>query len=314
MKVRCVILNYKTPEMTIRATRSAQKALAEISHHIDVVDNDSQDGSLEKMSDALACEENVSVLDSGHNGGYGAGNNFAIRRAFESAEIETPEYFYILNSDAFPQPDAVTALVDFLERTPAAGLAGSSIHGDDGEPHVTAFRFPSLQSEVVGSVRLGALKKVFPESEIPILPKPETTQRVDWTAGASLLIRREVFETIGYFDETFFLYFEETDLCRRAIQAGFETWYITESRVAHIGGASTGMKETEKPMPRYWFESRRHYFVKNHGRAYTWAANLSHAVGLASFRLRAAIQDKDNPDRKHFLRDFLRFNFLDKRP
>ena len=137
---------------------------------------------------------------------------------------------------------------------------------------------------------------------------------MDWTAGASLLLRRSVLEEVGLFDETFFLYFEETDLCRRIREAGHRIFYVLESEVTHIGSVSTGYKETDRPMPRFWFESRRHYFVKNHGRAYTWAANVTHAVGLATYQALSRARGKGPGGRKNFLRDFVRFNFLDERP
>jgi N-acetylglucosaminyl-diphospho-decaprenol L-rhamnosyltransferase len=313
MKLLCVILNYKTAGMTLDAVQAARIALERVpDHRIDVVDNDSKDGSYEKLAKDCAAFPDVQVLQTGHNGGFGYGNNFAIRRALASSD--PPELVYILNSDAFPEPDAVEVLVDFMASHPACGIAGSAIHGTDGNPHVTAFRFPTLASEVGQSFRLGMLNRVLPESEVPILPRPTETRPVDWLAGASMIIRREVLEEVGLFDETFFLYFEETDLCRRARLRGHDVYYVVESRVAHVGHGSTGLKDKQKPMPRYWFDSRRYYFLKNHGRAYTWAANAVHAAGLATYKVRARLQRKDDPDPARFLRDFVRYNFLVNRP
>ena len=314
MRVLCVVLNYKTAAMTLDAVRSARAALVGLSHRIDVVDNDSQDGSFEQLSAAVsdAGWSDVRVIQSGHNGGFGAGNNVALRAALR--EPTPPDYLYILNSDAFPAPDAIEALVSFMDAHPRAGIAGSFIHGPEGDPHLTAFRFPSVASEALSGFRLGLLKRVLPDREVPVHPMPSQTQRVDWLAGASMMFRREALEEVGLFDETFFLYFEETDLCRRAMLAGWECWYVVESRVAHIGSVSTGMKNKARPMPRYWFDSRRHYFTKNHGAAYTWAANVVHAAGLASFKARARVQRKADTDPVHFLRDFVRYNFVERPP
>lgn len=314
MKLLCVILNYKTADMTLDAICKARAALSTLSHRIDVVDNDSQDGSFERLSSAVADAgwDDVRVVQSGHNGGFGAGNNVALRAAL--LERDPPEFLYILNSDAFPAPDAITALVSFLEAHPRAGIAGSFIHGPEGDPHLTAFRFPSVASEALSGFRLGALQRLLPDREVPIQPMPNATQRVDWLAGASMLLRRELLQEIGLFDETFFLYFEETDLCRRAQLAGWECWYVMESRVAHIGSVSTGMKNKSRPMPRYWFDSRRHYFTKNHGAAYTWAANVVHAAGLLSFKARNQLQHKPDTDPVNFLRDFAKYNFVERRP
>lgn len=314
MKLLAVTLNYKTPDMTMDAVRAALPALARVDGgwRLDVVDNDSRDGSEERLSAACADLAHVEFMETGHNGGFGFGNNYAIRRAMESDE--PPEYVYLLNSDAFPAEDAIEKLVDFMDAHPDVGIAGSYIHGVDDEPHLTAFRFPSLASEVLGAFRLGALKRMLSDHEVPIIPMPKETRQVDWLAGASMMIRREVFESVGYFDETFFLYFEETDLCRRARLRGWTTWYVVESRVAHVGHGSTGLKDKSKPMPRYWFDSRRHFFRKSYGPAYTWAANTAHAVGLATFKARARLQGKEDTDPTDFLKDFVKYNFVMNRP
>jgi GT2 family glycosyltransferase len=308
MELLCVIVNYRTTEMTLEAVGAARRALALFDHRIDVVDNDSGDGSYEALSRATAEWSDVHVLQTGYNGGFGYGNNYAIRRTL--AAEDPPEYVYILNSDAFPEPDAVEALVRFLRSHRRAGIAGSAIHGIDGEPHITAFRFPSWKSELGSSLRLGLIARMLPGAEVPIRPRPSERREVDWLAGASMLIRREVLEKVGLFDERFFLYFEETDLCRRARLAGFSTYYVPESRVAHVGHGSTGLKDKQRPMPRYWFDSRRYYFLKNHGRAYSWAVNAIHAAGLATFKVRARIQKKDDPNPVRFLADFVRYNFV----
>lgn len=315
MQVLCVVLNYRTAEMTLEAVRAARRALEPVpTHRIDLVDNDSRDGSEETLRAAVLREgwDDVEVLQTGHNGGFGFGNNHSIRRALCSQD--PPELVYILNSDAFPEPDAVAALLRFFEAHPEAGIAGSALTGTDGVPHISAFRFPTLASEVAGSFRLGLVSRLLGGAEVPIRPRPDRTREVDWLAGASMMIRREVLEGVGLFDETFFLYFEETDLCRRARRAGWSTWYVVESRVAHQGHASTGLKDRSRPMPRYWFDSRRYYFLKNHGRAYLWAANACSTAGLATFKVRARIQKKADPDPARYLRDFIHYNFMVNRP
>jgi hypothetical protein len=315
VKLYAVILNYKTAAMTSEALAALMRELASFPDaHVDVVDNDSRDGSEEKLRGAVAelrAGPRVEVVQTGHNGGFGYGNNAGIRRAL--AASDKPDYVYLLNSDAFPDPGSLRALVAFADSHPRHGIFGSYIHGPDGEPHETAFRFPTLASELEGSARLGPISRVL-RRWIVALPIPERPTRVDWLAGASMLIRRELLERIGLFDETFFLYFEETDLCRRARRAGFETWYVPESRVTHIGSVSTGMKDRARPVPRFWFESRNHYFAKNHGRLYLWAANVLWLAGYASWRVRRRLQRKPDADPPGLLADFARFNFAPRRP
>ncbi len=302
-----VILNWRTPEMTLRAAEAALVALQGIDGALLVVDNDSGDGSFEKLSAAVAARgwdkgpQQVRVLQSGRNGGFGAGNNFGIRAGLPGGA--RPDYVYILNSDAFPAPEAIRALMAHLEAHPATGFAGSHIHGPEGEPHRTAFRFPSILGEFEQNIRFGPVSKLLARW-IVAQPLPSGTTRVDWLAGASLMMRRSVLDRIGLFDETFFLYFEETDLCRRAARAGWPTDYVPESRVAHIGSVSTGMKEWRR-IPQFWLDSRLHYYVKNHGRLYAAGATFAAVLGGALWRFRLLFQRKDRGDPPRYLRDMV---------
>jgi Predicted glycosyltransferases len=303
--VLCVILNWRTAEMTRQSVEAALVAMEGIPGAITVVDNDSQDGSFEALTEAAQGWPRVRVIQSGRNGGYGAGNNVGIRAGLPDGS--KPDYVYILNSDAFPAPEAIRALVDYLDTHPEVGFAGSHIHGDDGAPHTTAFRFPSIASEFEGAAKTGPISKLL-KGSIVAPPLPTTTTRVDWLAGASVLMRQKVLDQIGLFDETFFLYFEETDLCRRAAMAGWPTFYVVESRVMHLGSVSTGMKEWRR-VPDYWFRSRRYYFEKNHGRLYAMAATAAHVAGMAVYGARVIMQRKPKVNPPHFLRDLLRHSF-----
>lgn len=305
--IHTIILNWRTPEMTLRSLEHAVAAMAGLEGAITVVDNDSGDGSYETIAAAVAArgwdaEGRVCVVQSGRNGGFGAGNNVAMFDPLPDGRV--PAYVYLLNSDAFPRPDAIRLLRDYLEAHPQVGLAGSRIIGTDGAPHQTAFRFPSPAGEFEGAAATGPISRLL-RRWIVALPVPEVPCHVDWTAGASLMMRREMLDRIGGFDETFFLYFEETDLCLRAARAGWDTHFVPASVVEHIGSASTGMK-TWKRVPEYWFASREHYFRKNHGRAGAAAANLAHLAGAGLWRLRCALQRRAPERPPGFLRQLSR--------
>lgn len=327
--VQCIILNWRTAEMTLRSVEAALTAMAGIAGGITVVDNASGDGSFEIIRDAVITRgwQRVEVIAAPRNGGFGAGNNVGIRAglpavfAHRPATLDGPaqallagdstrsdgsrwftDYVYVLNSDAFPAPDAIAILRDHLDRTPAAGFAGSHIHGEDGETHLTTFRFPSALSELEGAMRFGPVSRRLQNHAVPrALPDSGAPVQVDWLAGASLMMRRGALEKIGLFDEVFFLYFEETDLCLRLNRAGWQVHYLPDSHVMHIGSVSTGMKKWAR-VPSYWFNSRWHYFLKNHGRLGAFAATAAHLAGGAFHRLRCAVTRKTPADPPHFWR------------
>lgn len=300
--VLTVVLNYRTPELTIKAVEAALREMDGLAGSITVVDNDSRDGSFESLS--LAAQERgwtrVRVLQSGHNGGYGAGNNFGIQQGLPDGSA--PDYVYILNSDAFPEAGAIRLLLEYLQAHPQVGFAGSRLHGEDGAHHQTAFRFPSVFSEFEGAAATGPISRLL-KNHIVALPEPLVPQAVDWIAGASLMVRHEVFLDTAGFDERFFLYFEETDLCLRARRAGWQSVYIPQSRVMHIGSVSTGMK-TWKRMPAFWFDSRLWYFTKNHGAAYAAMATLAYVAGSLIFKLRQLFGRRGNQP-QHFVGDLI---------
>lgn len=312
-EILTIILNYKTPEMTLESVAAARVAMANLGGEICIVDNDSQDGSFEEIqkhveSNNWGSAENktpVRVLQSGHNGGFGAGNNYGIRAGFSDGS--KPDMFYILNSDAFPAKDAIEKLAACLRTTPNAGFAGSYIHGPSGEAHITAFRYPSIASEFEGTAQFGLVSRLLGRFSVP-LPMPKNTQTVDWLAGASMLMRREMLDEIGLFDEQFFLYFEETDLCRRAAKAGWQTIYVHDSAVAHIGSVSTGMQNWKR-VPEYWYDSRLHYFTKNHGHIYAGLATLAHALGVTICRLKQIAKRDPATNSPYFLRNLLKHYF-----
>ena len=300
-----VVLNYKTPDMTLESVAAALREMDGIDGEIVVVDNDSGDGSEEKLRAGIAAagwdrDNRVRFIQSGVNGGFGAGNNVGIRAGLSDGS--KPDYAYILNSDAFPDPGAIRTLLDYLEANPEVGFAGSYIHGDDGNPHVTLFRYPTIWSEFEGSISFGPVSKLLKNHIVPLEIPERGVIEVDWLAGASMMMRQEVLDEIGLFDERFFLYFEETDLCRRAKLAGWPTHYVRASEVTHIGSVSTGLK-TWSRTPRFWFDSRLYYFVKNHGVLYAGSATVLHLLGGGLRKLRGLVDRKARGGAYRFLSD-----------
>lgn len=305
--VLTIILNFRTPAMTLRSAAAALAEMEDLPGEVLIIDNGSGDGSFEALQ---AGAETRGWLDSGRlrieassvNGGFGAGMNIGFQARLSDGSV--PDFYYLLNSDAFPETDCIRTLRDFLQDHPGAGLAGSYVHGEDDTPHCTLFRFPTIASEFEGAARTGVISRLLQHAIVP-LEIPDQPRQVDWTAGASLMIRREVIEAVGGFDETFFLYFEETELCHRAARAGWRTHYVPQSTVAHVGSASTGMK-TWPRTPGFWLDSRLHYFTQTRGAVYAMGATLARLLGGSVYGLRRLTSGKPRADAPHFYGDLLR--------
>jgi N-acetylglucosaminyl-diphospho-decaprenol L-rhamnosyltransferase len=246
------------------------------------------------------------------NGGYAFGNNAPIRAALES--LAAPSYFLLLNPDTIVRPGALQALVDFMNSHPDVGIAGSRLEDPDGTPQRSAFRFHTVLSELDDGLRLGIVSKLLENwSVAPLVP--EQACQTDWVAGASMIVRRQVFEQVGLMDEGYFMYYEETDFCLQAKKAGWSCWYVPQSRVIHLVGQSSGVTDTKRPpkrRPQYVFDSRRRYFLKNYGWLNAALADLVWTLGFVSWRLRRVVQGKPDNDPPQLLGDFLRNSVLFK--
>ena len=304
-----VIVNYRTPGLVVDCLRTlAAEVAAEAALRVVIVDNASGDQSVAVLGAAIRDERwtwaGLRPLDQ--NGGFAFGNNAAIRELLKGPN--PPHYIWLLNPDTLVRPGAATALIDFLEAHADVGIAGGRLEFPDGTPQTAAFRFPSLVSELEDTVRIGLVTKMLGRFRVPgpIHDRPHPT---DWVNGASLMVRREVFETVGLMDEGYFLYFEETDFCRRVKRAGWPVWHVPASRVVHLEGQSTGVTGAnlaKKPRPTYWFDSRARYFRKHLGGAYALLADLIFAVGFGLWRIQRRLRRKPDPDPPGLLRDFVR--------
>lgn len=281
-----VVVNYRTSHLVADALHSvaAQREALGGGGAV-VVDNASGDGSFEAIAAAIEREgwtDWAKLLPMERNGGFAYGNNAGIRLAL--TQDEAPDYLLLLNPDTVVRPGAVAALVAFMEAHPAAGVAGSRIETPGGGVDSSAHRVHSPLSELDGGARLGFLARIL-RDHVVSEPARDEAHPCDWVSGASLMMRRTVLEAIGPMDEGFFLYFEEADFCWRARRAGWEVWYVPESRVLHLEGAATGIRRTAR-RAGYWYDSRRRFFIKHYGVSGLLLADFLWGLGRASYRLR----------------------------
>ena len=304
-----VIVNYRTAQLTINCLNSLVDRVKSLSGtQVVVVDNNSGDRSVEQIENAIQTEgwsDWAAVLPSEHNGGFAFGNNLAIRPLIKSRY--PPDYVLLLNPDTIVRERSLQVLVEFMAENPTVGIAGSRLEDPDGTPQCSAFRFHTILSELDSALRLGIVSKLLSKWIIapPVAAKPHQT---DWVAGASMIVRRQVLETTGLMDEKYFLYYEEVDFCLQAYRSGWSCWYVPQSRVVHLVGQSSGVTNTKtvpQRLPKYWFDSRRRYFLKNHGWFYTILTDLVWLLGFTLWRCRRFLQRKPDNDPPFLIRDFL---------
>lgn len=281
-RVVTLIVSYRSAALTLNALASleAERRATGLPHEVVVVDNASGDTAVL----AAAVNDNhwsdwAFVVTAPRNGGFGYGNNLGMQFALDRGPVT---YFHLLNPDTVCRPKAVISLAEFMDAHPQVGITGSSFENADGSDWPIAFRFPTLWSEIEGAVGWGVLSRLLARHVVARVMSPQSAQ-IDWVAGASMMIRADLAMQLRGFDESYFLYFEETDLCYRALQVGYATWYVPQSRVMHIAGQSTKVTERNAGpvrLPTYWYASRRRYFQVKYGLVYALATDACVLLGL----------------------------------
>lgn len=215
--VVAVVVHYRGADDTLACVASLRRQ--QPAPRIVVVDNASPDGSLATLLGALGNLDDVTVLCSGHNGGFGAGCNLGIGEALR--RLPDLGHVLLLNPDATLAPGALAALLDTAARHPRAGIVGCRIDAPDGRPWFENGRF-------AGWTLSRFHRPAPPADEYP------TT----FVTGACMLLAGDLLREGLRFDEDYFLYCEDVDLCREVSARGRELWITSRARATHRGGGS----------------------------------------------------------------------------
>jgi N-acetylglucosaminyl-diphospho-decaprenol L-rhamnosyltransferase len=306
-RLAIIIVSYRSARLTMDCLQSIADQLSGVDAGTTVscvvVDNASGDGPpVSEFVRERGWGHWATVLVAERNGGFAYGNNVGL---LEASRNGRPDFVHLLNPDTVLHPGALNALLRFFDRTPRAGIAGGIFENGDGSEWAIAFRFPSALSEIEHGMQLGIVTRLLSRWRVPIDMGREPAA-VDWISGASMMIRGDVFARIGTMNESFFLYFEETEFCFRAKRAGFEVWYVPESRVTHIAGQSTKVTERNvatRRLPSYWFDSRRLYFTLTRGAPYAALADVVALIAGFFGNVKRAARRRSAEGVPHFLRD-----------
>ena len=263
--IAVVIVSYNTRD-ELRGCLASVERLRPAA--VIVVDNASSDGSPAMVRAEFP---SVKLLANADNPGYGAAANQAI------SECTSP-YVLLLNADTRLADPTLELLADYLDRHPHVAIVGPRLTNHDGSLQPSCHAFPTaatvlLELTVLGRLGGSVLRLPGVRRWYPLAGPHDRAGQTDWVKGAALAIRREAFDRVGGFDRAFFLYFEETDLCRRLSAAGWETHFTPEATVVHAGEASTRQHRAEASYRL--IESLRLYSQKHHSAARRLALALT---------------------------------------
>ena len=247
-------MNYRVYDDLDRALASVETAIRP-GDEVAVFDQSTDPSSFAEVSrrhpraSFVACDDNI---------GFAAAVNRLVR-------VTTSPYLLLLNPDAVVEGPVVDVLAAWLDTHPDVGLVGPRVVNEDGSVQASARRFPGVSTAVAG--RSTWLSERFPNNWLTRrnLVGREATEAVgvDWLAGSCLMLRRELFDQLGGFDEAFFLYWEDVDFARRARTLGYGCTYLPTVTVRHTGGRSAAM--VPRAAIRAFHRSAYHFYAKHCG-------------------------------------------------
>ena len=252
MKISVIIINYKTPELTIECIRSINKFEKAVEYEIIVVDNCSKDGSLDLLNKEFP---NIKIVESPKNLGFAGGNNLGVKHS-------AGEYLLFLNSDTYLTKPFFKDILGFYQQSQRPGVIGPRILNQDKTIQPSIFKFPTIFRAFCESFFLCS---IFPRSSVFgdfRKFKYKSIKKVDFVSGACFLIARDLFNESNGFDDQYFMYAEETDLMFRLHNKGHINYFWPYGDIIHLGGASS---ETQGKFNTVFFESKIKYYNKHYG-------------------------------------------------
>ncbi|MBN1430971.1 MAG: glycosyltransferase family 2 protein [Anaerolineae bacterium] len=278
-----VIVNWNTRDLLKRCLDTVFAGTGKVTYRVVVVDNGSEDGSDEMVAE---CFPQV-VLLSGHgNVGYPAGNNLGLRslgyvRSDGTTASDAPRYAMLLNPDTEIPPDALFEMLQYLDAHPEVGIAGPKLVLVNGKLDLACRR--SFPTPEVAFWRMLGFSKLFPKSRrfarynLTYLDEDEVSE-VDSVVGASMVVRREAIEQVGLLDETFFMYGEDLDWCKRIKEAGWKVLYYPRVQITHVKRAAS----RQSKRAQYEFVRAFLLFYSKHYRDQTpWIVHVAVLMSIA---------------------------------
>lgn len=264
MDISVIIVSYNTQALTLQCIASVYAYTAGVRFEVIMVDNASSDDTVALVQ---ARFPKVKIITNSRNAGFGTANN-------QGARVARGKYLFLFNSDAFLTDNALLYFFRYMENEAASGCAACGgllmFDAEGRKENVSAGNFPSFWQDFADI----GFSHLYPayyarRLSIGIGKQASSVYEVDYLSGADIFIRRELFRQSGGFDETFFLYYEETDLFFRLKKAGYTAVVLPGISLVHLGGGSSASTGKNPRKERILFRSKLHFYRKSYG---TWAA------------------------------------------
>lgn len=245
-----VIVNYNTKNLLKQCIESIAKNISKYSYEIIVVDNNSNDGSAEFLQKSNA----IKTILNNRNVGFAKANNAGVK-------IATGEYVLILNSDTVILPDSIDKMIEYMINNPDVGIQGPKIVNENSGISQPSWDFmPTIIWENVRKLFSPKYIKKYKVLAKAIAFRQHKIREVPVLSGACMLISKNVFNTIGFLDENFFLYFEEPDFCERARKYGWKIVFFPHAEIVHM--LSKSMEKESYRTQIYYRQSQLYYYSK----------------------------------------------------
>lgn len=226
-----IIVNYRRFDLTAKCVESLRVHSAQ--SEIILVDNASRDGSVERMGEVFP---DITIVEMSNNNGFGSANN-------AGAAAASGNHLFFLNNDTIVHSDSPQHLSSVLQKEQKAAVVGPRLSYEDGSFQLSFGFDPSPLNEWKTKRMQKGLFRRDTKLADKVQSRYASVTPVDWVTGAALMIRSEVFESIGGFDEAYFMYFEDADLCRRVRKKGWDVLYNPAATIMHYGGGSVASND-----------------------------------------------------------------------
>lgn len=243
MLLSIIIINYKTKELTANCLNSLFYLPNPETREIILIDNASNDGSAEYLENKFG--NKIKLIKNDRNLGFAGANN-------QGATFAQGDYLIFLNSDTIVNQNFWSPCIDVIQNNKGIAIVSPRLKLPDGSYQKASFGiFPSFWNLLTQKTK----------KEIKI-NTAQNFQEVDWVSGCSLIIKKDVFEKIGGWDDHFFLYYEDIDICKTARKYGYKSAVVNNTKIIHLGGQSLSANKEKEII---YYTSQDYYFKKHHG-------------------------------------------------